>query len=139
MADQSIDPGYAAAYPRQTGFLLSLAQFQDWQSTFQPIELQAMQQISLNDPAVLDKAVNEAESATRESFGTLEGVGERQNRALGVNPTPEQQTVSRRLMDLSEASSMAGAANTARANVRKQDRYLLFGGAGNPNVASPTG
>jgi len=103
------------------------AQFADWQSFFKPIELQAMQQISFENPKVLTEAVQEAETTAAGTFDAMGGIMERQNRSLGVVPTEQQAQTSKRLIDLEKALAVAGAANTARQNVRAQDEQILFG------------
>ena len=103
------------------------AQFSEWESTFQPIELAAMNQISYNNPGVLTKAVGTATDTATETAEAMPGIQNRQQSALGITPTAQQATVSKRLMDLNKAASVAGAENTARANVRGQDEQILLG------------
>lgn len=110
-------------------------QFTDWQKMFMPIELNAMKQLSFNNPGVLSDAVSKAGGAAQQQSETMTGILDRGNRALGIQPTAQQSQVSRRLMDLNKAQNIAGAENLARANVRIQDELVLLGGAPNPNVA----
>lgn len=110
------------------------AQFQEWQQTFEPIELQAMQEVSFNNPAVLPAAVQQASQAATGASGAMAGVLQRENRALGVTQTPQQQQTQGRILNLSQAQAQAGAENLARANVRTQDEQLLLGEAPNLNI-----
>lgn len=118
----------------RTGELLR-KQFEDWQKTFMPIELQALKQISMNNPEVLPAAIEDTEKTVQGSFGAMRGVLERQNNALGIQPTEGQTTASKRLLNLGEASTMASAKNATRANVRQMDEAILMGATPNPNIA----
>jgi hypothetical protein len=129
-----IDPNQGSA--QDIAAQLLRAQFDEWQSTFQPIELAAMQQLSFNNPAVLDTAVNKAGGAATMAADTMQGVASRQNRALGIQPTQQQAATTNRILDINKATSVAGAENTARANVRAQDELILMGQMPNPNIAS---
>ena len=124
-------------------------QFADWQKLFMPIELNQMQQLSFNNPGVLDNAVQQAGGAALQQSETMYGnegqlkdnpnqvfgVLERQNRAMGITPTAQQSAVTRRLMDLNKAQNVAGAENTAREDVRLQDSAILMGQLPNPNIS----
>lgn len=112
------------------------AQYDDWKQLFQPIELGQMQQLSFNNPQVLNTAVNKAGAAATGASSAMTGIAQRTNRALGVAPSESQTNTSRRLMDLNKATNLAGAENTARANVRLQDQLILLGSAPNPNIVS---
>uniref|UniRef100_A0A6M3ID94 Uncharacterized protein n=1 Tax=viral metagenome TaxID=1070528 RepID=A0A6M3ID94_9ZZZZ len=125
-------PGASAA-SITAGLLRS--QFDEWQKTFMPIELNAMNQISFNNPEILTKAVDEARDMATGSFKSLRGTLDRQNASMGITPTEQQKAVSKRLMNLNEASSIAGAENYARGAVRERDQQILLGTAPNPNIA----
>jgi hypothetical protein len=113
---------------------LLASQFYNWQSQFKPIELNAMQQLSFNNPAVLTNAVNTAKQTASGSADAMAGILQRQNAAVGVLPTEQQQAVSKRVMDINKATQIAGAENTARENVRTNDEMILTGQAPNPNL-----
>jgi hypothetical protein len=117
----------------QTSALLQ-EQYQDWESSFKPIELQALSQISTNNAAVLPDALQEARDTVTDSYRSMEGIADRQNRGLGITQTPQQSKTSKRLLDLNKSLSAAGAENTTRSNVRQMDEQLLMGAAPNPNV-----
>jgi hypothetical protein len=102
-------------------------QFQDWQSTFKPIELQALNQVSLNNASVLPAALDEARKNVSGAYGTMPGILERQNRGLGINETPQQSASIKRMMNVNKAAATAGAENKTRANVRTMDDQLLLG------------
>jgi hypothetical protein len=122
-----ISPLLAWQNPQYAASLLAQAQFADWAATFQPIELEAMRQISTNNPAVLTEAVGTAKETATETSGAMAGIQERSQRALGIAPTDQQSATSKRLMNLNQALNVAGAENEARANVRTQDEQLLLG------------
>ncbi len=117
---------------------LMRAQFKDWQSLFQPIELQAMQQLSFNNPRILSEQIGEAQGAATNAYRTLEGTLERGNRGLGIIPTAPQAQASQRILNVNRNLAIAGAENQARANVRAEDEAILMGTAPNPNVVRPT-
>jgi hypothetical protein len=114
---------------------LLMSQYADWQSTFEPIELQALQQVSYNNPSVLASALDDSKKTVQDAYGSMGGVLERQNRSLGLTPTTQQTATSKRLMDLNQAASTAGAENQARANVRQMNDLILMGTTPNPNIA----
>jgi hypothetical protein len=136
MATFDINPLFTVLNPGYVASKLAQAQFEDWATTFKPIELEALQQVSYNNPQVLTQAVQEAGQTATETFSQVPGMAERQNRALGVAPTEQQSKTSKRLMDLNQALAVAGAENTARANIRTQDEQLLLGIGKNLNVGT---
>ena len=118
---------------------LLASQFYNWQTQFKPIELNAMQQLSFNNPAVLTKAVDTAKKTAAGSADAMTGILARQNAAAGILPTEQQQAVSKRVMDINKATSMVGAENAARENVRTNDEMILTGQAPNPNLVRSLG
>jgi len=123
-----------------SGFLLR-DQYEDWKKTFMPVELQALQQLSFNNPNVLPDALKEAEETVSGAFNAMQGVAERQNKALGLQPTQQQEATTKRLIDLREAAALAVAKNDARASVRQMDEAILMGTTPNPKpqrtIANP--
>jgi hypothetical protein len=113
------DPSIAAANLLQQ-------QFKDWQTTFEPVELQALNQVSLNNSAVLPNALQEADANVSGAYGQMPGILSRQNRALGINPTPQQTKSTNRMINVNQSLATAGAENTARAGVRQMDQQLLM-------------
>lgn len=124
---------YSGTPPDIAAKLLN-AQFAEWESTFKPIEQYLLSQVSFNNPEVLTTAVGKAKTAAEQSTGTMSGVLERMNKSQGVQVTPEQQQVSKRLLNLATASNVASAANNARENVRTQDEQILLGVTPNYNI-----
>lgn len=120
--------------PQALAAQLLRAQFAEWEKSFKPVELNAMKQLSFNNPEVVGEAVDKARGAVSGQFGTMRGVLERGNAALGIAPTEQQKTVSDRIMNLNEATSVANAENTARANIRAQDEQILLGATPNRNI-----
>lgn len=110
------------------------AQFDEWSKSFKPIELNAMNQLSFNNPKILPEAVSKATSAATGQAGTMRGVLDRSNAAMGIAPTNQQARVSDRILNLDRSTAVAGAANKARGNVRTQDEMILLGGTPNMNV-----
>ena len=125
MFDKTDDPPDETAATAQ----LMAEQYQDWQSTFQPIELNALKQISFNNPTVLPDALQDARETVNAAYDTMPGVLERENKALGLKMNPQQAETSKRVLNLNKALSVAGAENTTRANVRQMDEELLLGAA----------
>jgi hypothetical protein len=124
--------------PNALAAQLLRAQFDEWAKSFKPIELGAMNQISFNNPEVLPRAVEKATSAATGQSDTMRGVLSRSNAAMGISPTAQQAKVSDRILNLDRATSVAGAANKARENVRLQDEQVLLGGAPNQNIVKNT-
>jgi hypothetical protein len=114
------------------------SQFADWQKLFQPIELRAMQDISFNNPNVLNEAVSKASTMASGQSGAMRGILERQNAAMGVTPTPQQRKVMDRTINLNQAANISGAENTARSTVRTLDEQILLGAVPNPNIVRGT-
>lgn len=110
------------------------AQWGEWQSTFQPIELAALQQVSLLNPNVLTDAVSKATTAAEGNAASMPGILDRKEKALGVSRNPQQQATSQRIMNVDQSEIVAGARNKARSDVALQDEELLFGSAPNMNV-----
>lgn len=109
------------------------SQYANWEKNFKPIELQALQQSSLNNPNVLSDAVDEATVRATSLSDNLAGVERRQLSGLGVAPTEQQSAVSSRVRNLNRAGIMASAQNNARSNVAATDEMIALGGI--PSVA----
>jgi hypothetical protein len=109
-------------------------QFADWQSTFEPIELNAIEQLSFNNPSILPGAIKAADTATSGAYKTLGGTLERTNAAMGETQTPQQAQATKRMLNLDQAAATAGAENQARSNVRADDQQILLGGLPNQNL-----
>jgi len=110
-------------------------QFADWEQTFKPIELQALNQVSLNNAAVLPGALDEAKAGVDSAYSSIPGMLERQNRSLGIEPTAQQNKSTQRMMNVNQSLATAGAENSARSNVRQLDEQILMGSTPNPNIA----
>ena len=109
-------------------------QFADWQNTFEPIELNAIQQLSFNNPSILPGAIKAADTATSGSYKTLSGTLDQTNKAMGEVQTPQQAQATKRMLNLDQAAATAGGENQARANVRQNDEQILLGGLPNRNL-----
>ncbi|MDD5523657.1 MAG: hypothetical protein PHV90_00305 [Smithella sp.] len=118
---------------RDTAKLLR-EQFADWQNTFMPIELEALKGISFNNDTLLPSALDKARKTVSDAYGSMGGILERQNRGLGIVPTPQQEATNKRLLNLNEAATMASVQNKTRANVRQMDEQILMGTTPNPNI-----
>ena len=129
-----VDPDMSSQSAAGMAATILRAQFQDWQTTFMPIELNAMQQLSFNNPEVLTKATDKAKETATGAYGAMRGVLDRQNFSQGILPTPQQANVSKRLMDLNKAAATAGAENKAREDVRANDSAVILGTAPNPEI-----
>ena len=129
-----IDPTSSGGSAHNLAAQLLQAQFQSWQKTFQPIELAAMNQLSFNNPRVLSDAVQKANVSAQGMAGATEGIANRQNAEMGLQPTAGQQKATGRILNLNRAAMVAGAENQARSNIATQDQQILLGTAPNPNV-----
>jgi hypothetical protein len=118
---------------RDTAKLLR-EQFADWQNTFMPIELEALKGISFNNDTLLPNALDKARKTVSDSYGSMGGILERQNRGLGIVPTSQQEATNKRLLNLNEAATTASVQNKTRANVRQMDEQILMGTTPNPNI-----
>lgn len=124
--------------PHALASQLLRAQFDEWVNSFKPIELNAMKQVSFNNPSVLPKAIEKATSAATGQADTMRGVLDRSNTSMGIVPTAGQERASTRILNLDRATAVAGAANKARENVRMQDEQILLGGVPNMNIVKGT-
>ena len=128
------DLGLGGGNADQTASNVLAAQWAEWQKTFQPIELAALQQNSLNNPQVLTDAVNLASTTAEGNAAAMPGMMQRRQAALGIAPTAQQTEVSNRILNVEGAKQEAGAMNQARSNVANLDEELLLGTAQNMNV-----
>lgn len=110
------------------------SEFTNWEKQFKPIEMNLLDQSSLNNPQILTDAVTQAGTQANQTFDSLAGVESRQLAARGINPNSQQQEVSSRLRNLSRATAVAGAENQARANVASQDELIALGSVPNNNI-----
>jgi hypothetical protein len=110
------------------------AQWSEWQKTYEPIELAAMDQSSLFNPSVLTDAVGKAETTAQGEYMAMPGMLNRQNAAMGIKPNAQQTQASNRIINVEKAAATAGAANKARSDVELQDEQLLLGAVPNMNV-----
>ena len=111
-------------------------QYNEWEATFQPIELQAMQQISWNNPDVLPNDLATADAQATGASQQMGGILSRQNAAMGVTPTAAQTTTTNRMLNIDQSLNVAGAENTARINQRALDESILMGTSPNPNIVN---
>ena len=125
-APNMVNPNNGDAHSIAANLIQS--QYTNWQQNFQPIELATLQQSSLNNSGVVGEQVNNAIDRANMSAANMEGVGQRQLSRMGVQATDQQQAVSARLLNLSRAGAVAGAENSARANVAKTDEIIATGG-----------
>ncbi len=138
----TIDPawlGAASGNPQAVVAQILRAQYEGWKKSFMPIELRALNEVSLNNPEIEARAVNEAERTAIAGADMTKGILGRQTAALGIEATPQQKLVTDRILNLNRATDIAGARNAARANIRSQDEQILMGTAPNPNVVRSGG
>jgi hypothetical protein len=103
------------------------AEWAEWENTFKPIELAALQQSSLVNPQVLTDAVSKAQSTAQGTYAAMPGMLQRRQKGMGIAPTAEQTMASNRIMNVEGAQATAGAMNKARADVAAEDEQLLLG------------
>lgn len=125
-------------YADKTTANLLRAEFEDWEKTFKPIELQLMNELSFNNPSILSKTLNTAQKEAESSYRSMSDIIDRQNNALGINPTDQESATSKRLLNLNESLAVADAKNTTRSSIRQMDEALLMGTTPNPNVVKNT-
>ena len=128
------DLGLGGGNADQTASNVLAAQWAEWQKTFQPIELAALQQNSLNNPQVLTDAVNLASTTAEGNAAAMPGMIQRRQAGLGIKPTAQQDAVSNRILNVEGAKHEAGAMNQARSNVATLDEELLLGTVQNMNL-----
>lgn len=109
-------------------------EFENWRQQFKPLELNLLNQSSLNNPQVLTDAVSKAGTIANQSFDAMGGVRRRRLAAQGVAPTADQQMVTDRISSLSKAAAVAGAENKARQQVEANDEMIALGVSPNPNL-----
>ena len=112
-------------------------QFADWESTFKPIELAAMQQISWDNPQILTNALKRADENAIGSSDAMAGILSRQNASQGIVPTGQQAAATGRILDIDKSLNIASSENRARTTQRQLDDQLLMGAAPNPNILNP--
>ena len=125
--------------PQALAAQLLQSQFAEWESTYKPIEQELMNQLSFDNPNVLNTAIGKADTAAQGVSSSMAGILQRTNAARGISPTQQQDTVSNRILNLNTASNIASAENTTRANVRTQDDQILLGATPNLNVVKGAG
>jgi hypothetical protein len=111
-------------------------QFSEWERLFKPIELQALSQVSSNNPQVLTDAVNKAQRNAEGTSNAMYGITERENAAMGVTPNAQQKVATGRILDINKSLNVAAAENTARTQQRALDEQILMGAAPNPNIVN---
>jgi hypothetical protein len=114
---------------------IEAAQMANWETQYKPLELQQLQQSSLNNPDILPDAVNKAEATATAASSTAASEGQRVLSSRGITATPGQQTAMNRMNNLNTAATTAGAANRARQTVATNDELIALGSAPSPNVA----
>ena len=107
-------------------------EMQNWESTYEPVELNLLGQSSLNNPNVLPTAINDATATATSENTAMAGAATRQLASRGITATPGQTTAINRMQNLSGAANIAGAQNQARQNVMTQDELIALGSAPNP-------
>lgn len=132
-------PGYVDPNnqdPQALAAQLINSQFADWEAMYKPIELEALSQVSINNPKVLTDAVAKANTNATAASDQMTGIGDRQNRALGITPTAYQSQASNRIQSIDKSLNIAGAQNQARAGQKALDEKILFGTAPSPNIVN---
>jgi hypothetical protein len=127
-----------AESPSQIAADLLNAEYNEWASTFKPIELSMLNEISFNNPSVLTTAVSKASTAAQQTSDTMSGVLSRTNKSQGLTPNVGQQNTMNRMVNLNTAENVASASNQARENVRIQDEQILLGSLPNYNIQKGT-
>lgn len=129
-----VDPG--STDPNAEAAALINAQFAQWQSMFEPIEISAMQQNSMVNPKVLTDALSKAKTGAEEYSDQMAGIVSREDAAMGISPTDQQTATINRVLNIDKSLNVAGAENQARTTQRTLNEEVLTGTVSNPNVVS---
>jgi hypothetical protein len=129
-------PGQLSPTGKATDMAASVlaAEMQNWETTYKPVELNLLNQSSLNNPNVLPDAINSATQTAQAENTAMTGVAQQQLASRGITATQGQTTAINRMQNLSGAANVAGAQNRARQNVMTQDELIALGTAPNPNL-----
>lgn len=112
---------------------VTLALWDDYQQNFAPYQMEMLDNLTTENPSIVAEGVGEAQELVGKSFDVARDNQKVTMSRFGMAPTGQTQAAIERKSDLSEAASMADAANTTRANLRQRDMDLMTTGV--PNVA----
>lgn len=110
------------------------AQYANWETQFMPIELDLLNQSSLNNPDILPTALNRADATVNQVFDSMAGVEQRKLASRGITPNADESMVSSRVRNLSRAAAIAGAENRTREQIAAQDEQIALGSVPNQNI-----
>ncbi len=110
---------------------MSRKQWQDYLTTFVPIENQLIQYAM--DPETVTNAVANAREDVSAQFGARQGMLDRQMRGFGTTLDPEQKAASDREFGLQKSLADVSAVNTTTAMVKARQMGIMGGPAPNPN------
>lgn len=101
-------------------------QYSDMATRADPLELQIRQ--GLDPSRQLPKALNMADTAVNQAFGTQRAAFGMDMARQGIMLRPDEQAAAGRTFNLAEASERAATANAARQGVRDRALGLMTGG-----------
>ena len=122
--------------PNSTEATILQDQMANWEQVYKPVELNLLQQSSLENPNVLTNAIDTASTTAAQTNTAMQGVEQRQLASRGIAATPQQQQVDARLNSLNGAANVAGAQNQARQTVSTNNQLIAMGSAPNPNLVN---
>ncbi len=126
------NPG-SSTYASDTYAALTREQWQNYVSTFVPIENQLIEYATdLNRPL---QAMQEASDDVNSAYDAQAGATQRRLRSLGVDLTADEQAAQQRSFGLSKSLADVGAQNMAGAITRQRQASVL----GNPAPSSAGG
>ncbi len=110
---------------------MSRKQWQDYLSTFVPIENQLIKYAM--DPSTVTDAVATARGAVNDQFGARQGMLDRRMRGLGTALDADQQTAANRELGLQKSLADVAAVNNTTTVVKNRQLGIMGGPAPNPN------
>jgi len=112
---------------------ITKATYNDWKSTYLPIALEAMNQTTYKNPALLKGAIGEAKLGAENTFNNTAGIRNRTASRYGVSFDEQQTAANNRTVGLEKSRAVVDAANRIRQRLADRDRQVATGGV--PNLA----
>lgn len=101
--------------------------WKDYKRRFIPKENQLISMVSAPQQEY-KKAMDFVNTGVNTAFNTQQGTNARDIARMGVSLTPEQQQTMARTNSLSQTSTMAGAENAARQQIKDRNMAIMGGG-----------
>lgn len=105
-------------------------QWADYLQRFRPYENELMRQTTYENPAVLQQALDDAQSSTLQYFNNVMRERRTALQDFGVREGQDTRQVNERLTQLSKSAALVDAANNIRQRIMDRDREIAFGASG---------